>query len=229
MQRLFLATFLLAATSCAGGGTSSTTPPVTPPGTPDVNSLTKLVLPVGELHCPTGGVQLTLNGGSVEYVCNGAVGPQGPAGPAGNPGSAGPSAPRMIVKTATGVVLGPLIEIFADPVASSVTFFNVSVGGWIQATYLDGKVHGAAYFLSSDCSGQAFATVPVVGTVVGTNNRLWKVSSTVPTTGPMRSWLSADQPSCYAGAISNSYPLFPATEVFDSRLPYAGPLVIAYE
>jgi hypothetical protein len=53
---------------------SSSTPP--PPATPDVNTLTKLVLAPGDSHCPTGGISVTVNGGAVEYVCNGAVGPQ---------------------------------------------------------------------------------------------------------------------------------------------------------
>jgi len=91
MKRLLLATLLLAATACSGSGTTAPTPPGTLPGTPDVNSLTKLVLPAGDSHCPTGGVALTLNNGSVEYVCNGAVGPQGPTGPQGPAGSAGGS------------------------------------------------------------------------------------------------------------------------------------------
>ena len=71
---------------------SSSTPP--PPATPDVNSLTRLVLPSGDSHCPTGGISVTVNGGAVEYVCNGLPGPTGPIGPANGPaGPVGPIGP----------------------------------------------------------------------------------------------------------------------------------------
>ena len=90
MKRVLLVTALVAVTACSSNGSSSTPPP----GTPDVNSLTKLVLPVGDSHCPTGGVALSLNGGTVEYVCNGAVGPYGSTGPTGPIGPIGPIGPK---------------------------------------------------------------------------------------------------------------------------------------
>ena len=89
MRRVLAIGGLLAVTACGGGGTSSPTTPSGSPGTPDVNSLTKVVLPVGNSNCPTGGISVTVNGGAVEYVCNGAVGPQGPQGPTGPTGAAG--------------------------------------------------------------------------------------------------------------------------------------------
>ena len=85
MKRLLLASAVLAVTACGGSGTSA----APSPATPDVSSLTKVVLPAGDIHCPTGGISVNVNGGGVEYVCNGAVGPQGPTGPTGPQGPAG--------------------------------------------------------------------------------------------------------------------------------------------
>lgn len=45
------------------------------------NSVTSAPLNVGDSHCPTGGVALTL-AGNTSYVCNGTQGEQGPEGPA---------------------------------------------------------------------------------------------------------------------------------------------------
>jgi hypothetical protein len=49
MKRLLVGIVLLAGTACSGSGT-----PPAPPATPDVNTLTKLVLAPGDSHCPTG-------------------------------------------------------------------------------------------------------------------------------------------------------------------------------
>jgi hypothetical protein len=87
MKRVLLAAALLAATACSERRTSSTPAD----DTPEATSLTKVVLPVGDSHCPSGGISVALNGGVVEYVCNGSVGPTGPTGPSGLAGPTGPT------------------------------------------------------------------------------------------------------------------------------------------
>ncbi len=57
-------------------------------GTDGANGLSVVasVLPSGDAHCATGGVQLSV-GASSTFVCNGARGPTGPQGPAGGSAS----------------------------------------------------------------------------------------------------------------------------------------------
>lgn len=63
-------------------------------GTNGTNGLSVVssVLPSGDAHCATGGVQLSV-GTSSTFVCNGARGPEGPQGPAGS-SSSGTAADR---------------------------------------------------------------------------------------------------------------------------------------
>jgi hypothetical protein len=70
-------------------------------------SVVASVLPSGDAHCTTGGVQLSV-GTSNTFVCNGARGPEGPQGPAGSSSSvpAADSYAGNYVLTIDGSIVG---------------------------------------------------------------------------------------------------------------------------
>jgi hypothetical protein len=227
MKRLLVGIVLLAGTACSGSGT-----PPAPPATPDVNTLTKLVLAPGDSHCPTGGISVTVNGGAVEYVCNGAVGPQGPGGSSGGPvgptgpkgdtGPMGPTGPAtafsLRVVNGDGAPLGTYIG--GDEVFLSGAGCAVRLGPDVEPAG-----GGSTYFTGSDCStgpvillqysNQAayinlYCALPGGQGIPATDKRLYKV----------RMPLQAVQPNViYAGSPSscsqftNTFPCYLAEAV----------------
>jgi hypothetical protein len=90
-------------------------------------SVVASVLPSGDAHCATGGVQLSV-GASSTFVCNGARGPEGPQGPAGS-SSSGPAADSYAgnyVLTIDGSIVGGVHLIDGCALAASVVTTTVS-------------------------------------------------------------------------------------------------------
>jgi hypothetical protein len=87
---------LTGATGPSGGTGGSGPQGVTGPSGPTGASPSLAVTPlsIGDQNCPTGGVQITVTGGTgsptTNYVCNGKTGSTGPSGPPGPPGPPGP-------------------------------------------------------------------------------------------------------------------------------------------
>jgi len=102
-------------------------------------SVVASVLPSGDAHCATGGVQLSV-GTSNTFVCNGVRGPEGPQGPAGS-SSSGPAADSYAgnyVLTIDGSIVGGVHLIDGCALAGSVvthTVSGVSVKDLGNATY----------------------------------------------------------------------------------------------
>ena len=99
-------------------------------GTNGTNGLSVVssVLPSGDAHCATGGVQLSV-GTSSTFVCNGERGPTGPQGPAGA-GSSGDTAPDSYagnyVLTIDGSIVGGVHLIDGCVLAAPVVTHTVS-------------------------------------------------------------------------------------------------------
>jgi hypothetical protein len=170
MKRLWVGIVLLAGTACSGSGT-----PRAPPATPDVNSLTRLVLPAGDSHCPTGGISVTVNGGAVEYVCNGSTGPQGAAGAQGSAGAQGPAGGHRVLD-ANGAVVGDIVGgegVHLSIVLRGGIIFRVDLGtgkvDYLRATLIfeDSLCAGTPYIEGSNGPQVGFAVYPVDTPVIG--------------------------------------------------------------
>jgi hypothetical protein len=144
MKRLLIGIVLLAGPACSGSGT-----PPAQPAAPDVNSLTKLALPVGDSHCPTGGVSVTVNGGGAEYVCNGAVGPQGP-------GITQASGSRITIKQAVMVgtdgTRSPAIFSYYDNQLATGCTLQTATDGKTRCQPTDAVSADSGYFVDAACS-----------------------------------------------------------------------------
>lgn len=165
MKRVLLAVALLTTAACGGGSTSTATPPATPPGSTDVSALTKIVLPVGDAHCPAGGVAISVNGGTVEYVCNGTPGVAGATGPTGPTGPAGPPGASDVPTSGSRIIVRQQVMVGADGTRAAPTFgfFDTSLN--VACTLrlaADGVTRclpsstqsnaGISYFLDSACT-----------------------------------------------------------------------------
>ena len=260
MTKPLFALALLAVVGCSGNSSTSLQPP---PVTPDLNSLTRVVLPTGDSHCPTGGISLTVNGGGVEYVCNGAVGPVGPTGPTGpagggSGGTVGPTgptgptgpqgppgaaAPRFVVKTATGEVIGPLMSVSVQPSTTGyvgpLQVWNAAIGKPMSLQVPTGAISPIGsvnsgyyiYFKSTDCTGTAYA--------FGSRPVGWVVDSPVGfLASTLTTALYADMKSTFVPGVASpcsttmaplTGSVYEMTPITVPNLPYALPLEIAYE
>ena len=269
MRRILIAPVLFVIAACSGSGTSLPTPPVNPPTTSDLSSLSKLSLPTGDSHCPTGGVQLTLNGGTVEYVCDGAVGPTGPSGPtgpgggvggigpigpAGPVGPAGPqglqglqgpqgvkgdagaqgpaSAPRVVVKTARGEVLGTLIQLDSSIRPYTWTVYVSALGAPtnVSTAGVSVKLPDVIYE-GLDCTGTYHLGISRGDPFVwaGPASTLWVAGSGADFTIYGQSGQSGLGSGCWNYGSTVSITVSPVRQVMDSRYPYQGPLTLAEE
>ena len=215
MKRLLFATALLAGSACSGSGTPSTPPPVTS----DVNTLAKLVLPAGDSHCPTGGISVTVNGGAVEYVCNGAVGPQGP-------GITQASGSRITVKQAVmvgsdGTRSPATYSYYDNQLATSCTLQTAAdgktrclpVGVTYGGSYLDSACSVRMMFAQATCppryakSDVILSTGDVCSTGPFSGSRIFSVGQQVFPTP------NAGDPACYPlfGVANCTHPGDPCT------------------
>jgi hypothetical protein len=192
-------------------------------------------LAVGSVACPTGGSQFTSISGTT-FACNGEIGAkgdqgiQGPTGPTGPPGPA--AAPRPVVKTATGSVLGPLLGIdMSTGNMSALHVYVESIGKAAQLLQATGYAmhYCDVLYASADCSGPPVAGSNMnVDLVAHAGSRLWFCDSASPFETIIHSTYSGATASCTQVTAIASGVCLPR-EAGDPRYPYAAPLQVVYE
>lgn len=185
-------------------------------------------LSVGSLHCPNGGSQFSSVSGTT-FACSGAdgqIGPPGVPGPSGPPGPVGPSATRVVLKTANGEVIGPVVGFSRDTRSMTVDAFVERLGMLARLFTGSGRLEACpVYFTSSDCSGPAF--VIAGGFCEGGGRTYFSTTGMSAPVTYFSSWGPAG--TCVLNPTGSETSAVPAQELTDPRYPYAAPLQIAFE
>jgi hypothetical protein len=154
----------------------------------------------------------------------GPPGPQGLTGPQGPVGAQGESSPRVVLKTAGGRVLGPIINVnYGSPADYAVYIVSLQRFAFVlpDGTF---SMHGGVVFESSDCTGPAYSSGLSVSFVLAIRSRLFTLTSASSVTRSVLSRLDDSGCSATSGTVS----VYPAVELFDHDYPY-GPLQTSYE
>jgi hypothetical protein len=179
------------------------------------------------------GVALLLAGVvSLGGAPKGAAGPGGSQGEAGLTGPACPTQKRLLVRTAAGELIGPLVDtVDGGRMVLRLTVYVESLGRIIQ--YLD-PASGRSevvdvHFSTWDCSGTPRSLENRGGVLIAAGSRLFASTAPGKEDFTKRSFLDIDGKCHRYPQPNSSLPGARLQEVFDARYPYAAPLVIAYE
>lgn len=200
-------------------------------GTPGISVLSAQ-LAVGSIDCPNGGSQFTSVSGTT-FACNGTAGPSGPPGPPGPKGDTGLQGPpgrSLVVKTAGGSVIGPILDYTSTvPDLGYVKVYVEALGVFAQLDVPTGTT-GGCYFVyeSTDCSGTPYTASATTVMVCARGSALYKLASASRVDLSSRSSSSVDG-VCVPEQSPQTSSGYPVAQVFDPRYPYAAPLQIAYE
>jgi hypothetical protein len=157
-------------------------------------------------------------------------GPVGPAGDTGPTGTPAPSARQLLVKTATGEVIGPIAGgvVKGSPHVSQVAGYVLGVGRLALLDVQTGVISANAIvvYQSADCSGPPFASGEASVELLSVNgSRLFVLTGSTPVTVNTQSTLKDG--GCITLVTTSAF--YPAQELVDPRYPYAGPLQLSYE
>jgi len=226
---LFAGVIGIGCSSSGDPGPQGPTGPSGPPGATGAQgnqgqagqSVLSAQLAVGSIDCPTGGSQFTSASGTT-FACNGAQGPQGIPGPPGPPNN-----PRLVVKSAAGAVVGPLLAIpSAD---GSLQVYIVALDRFAVLSSSTGRAPycNAIIFESDNCAGTQYNTGNYPPPALcDAGNTLWTYTGP-PTTVVMGSYLNYDG-TC--GKQSATMPnVYLAVPVVNLNYPYSPPLTWSYE
>jgi hypothetical protein len=163
--------------------------------------------------------------------------PRGPAPPRVDPGAraavdkgppatppAMPPSARVLVKTAAGEVLGPLLD-----VSGNVLVTYVVAIGRPMAIGLSGSDPGTLFFESADCSGVPMLEVEFdYYKAVSIGPEIWARSAGAVIQMRCAASMRANAASCSL-AVNRCAHYAAAEPLVDPRHPYAMPLQIVYE
>jgi len=135
----------------------------------------------------------------------------------------------MLVKTATGTLVGPLIAYASTPIEETVTTFLPApaffVGLNLETGF--GRNQCIRMFESADCSGQAYLQGEIgKRELCESGSRLWALTSFAAVPVTIGSYFQDGV--CISG-INGPISVYTAAEVVVPGYPFAAPLQIAYE
>lgn len=162
----------------------------------------------------------------------GTTGSPGPQGPPGSVGPGWPAPKRLVVKTATGEVIGPVIDtdsggrptlrltVYVESLGRLVKLLDPATG---RSELLD------VHFVAWDCSSTPMSLHDRGGVVTAAGSRLFANVRPGAVTFTKNAYLRSDGQCSRHPSPASTLPGVPLQEVFDARYPYAAPLQIVYE